>query len=122
MKNRFMETLGLHQARDCGDHIVFELPLVLDFNYQLLTLQIYPLDEDRGYYITDDGLAFSEMSYDAAYYIDRFEREDKNDHMGITLSGEWLFKQYPTDFSVRVAVNEFIRYFVYLDDFILRIE
>ena len=60
MKNRFMETLGLHQARDCGDHIVFELPLVLDFNYQLLTLQIYPLDEDRGYYIPPERLSLTD--------------------------------------------------------------
>lgn len=122
MKERFLDCLDLHRARDCGDHIELELPVVLDFNHHLLTLQIVPLGEEQGYYVLDDGMAFCDDTCGAAHYFERFEREDKHYHYGIGVSEECFFKQYPADFSVRVAVSEFIRFFVCFDDFMLRLE
>ncbi len=122
MKERFLDCLDIYRARDCGDHIELELPVVLNFNQQLLTLHIVPLGEEQGYYVLDSGTAFCDDSNDAAYYFERFEREDKNYHYGIGVSEECFFKQYPAEFGVRVAVSEFVRFFVYLDDFILKLE
>jgi len=92
-----------------------ELPVLLYFNYQRLTLYIYPVDD--GYYISDDGETFIEFSNDANYYFDLFNTQDKNYHYDIKLKDNHICKKYRFDYRLMAAIDEFIRFFIYLDEY-----
>lgn len=99
-----------------GESFIIELPVVLYFNYQRLMLYVYPIDD--GYYISDDGQTFVEYSFDTKYYCDLFEEKDKNYHYKIEYKDDYIYKKYSFDYSLMSAIDEFIRYFIYLDEFI----
>ena len=48
--------------------------------------------------------------------------KDKNNHYDIKLENNYLYKKYEEDYSVIRAVDEFVRFFIYLDDYILGLE
>ena len=98
-----------------GEAFWIELPVVLDFNYQRLTLYIYPVDD--GYIISDDGQTFYEHSFDTEHYISLFNKEDGENHHGIGIDGDFIKKKYDYDYSLLCAIDEFIRFFIRLDDF-----
>ena len=98
-----------------GESFEIELPVVLYFNYQRLRLYIYPVDD--GYYISDDGNTFLEFSCDSKCYYDLFNEKDSNYHFEIELDNDHIYKKYHFDFSLMSAIDEFIRFFIYLDDF-----
>ena len=98
-----------------GKSFEIELPVVLYFNYQRLKLYIFPIDD--GYYITDDGQTFIEHSFDTKYYYDLFNEKDNNYHYDIELKNEYIYKKYHFDYSLMSAIDEFIRFFIYLDEF-----
>jgi len=98
-----------------GESFQIELPVVLYFNYQRLILYIYPVDD--GYYISDDGETFIEHSCEPQYYYDLFEQKDKNYHFEIELKNNYICKNYQFDYSLMSAIDEFIRFFIFLDEF-----
>ena len=98
-----------------GEYYEIELPVVLYFNYQRLTLYVYPIDD--GYYVSDDGETFIEHCEDTEYYYNKFMSEDKHHHYGIELKDEHICKKYRFDYSLMSALDEFIRFFVHLDNF-----
>lgn len=98
-----------------GESFEIELPVVLYFNYQRLKLYITPIDD--GYYITDDGQAFIEYGLDTEYYFNLFNKMDTNYHYDIELKNEHIYKEYRFDYSLISAIDEFIRFFIYLDEF-----
>jgi hypothetical protein len=99
-----------------GESFEIELPVVLYFNYQRLKVYITPIDD--GYYITDDGQTFIEYSLDTQYYFNLFNKMDTNYHYDIELKNEHIYKEYRFDYSLISAIDEFIRFFIYLDEFI----
>lgn len=107
--------LNAEQNEDGSIHV--EYPVVIETDFTLVELDIYP-NEDGYLIVTGDNM-FTRHNDHAKYYIDLFEQYDKNCHYDITLNGDVLQKQYSGDFNVRVAVNEFIRYLIYFDDFML---
>lgn len=98
-----------------GEYFQVELPVVLYFNYQRLLLNIYPKDD--GYLISDDGETFIEYSEDSEYYLNLFNKNDKNYHYEIELKDNFICKSYKYDYSLMSAIDEFIRFFIYLDTF-----
>ena len=100
---------------DDGRYFEIELPVVLYFNYQRLRLYIYPTDD--GYYVSDDGEAFVEHSFDTEYYFELFNKEDPSYHFDIELKDDHICKRYRYDFSLISAIDEFIRFFILLDEF-----
>ncbi|MBO5327978.1 MAG: hypothetical protein J6B04_02255 [Clostridia bacterium] len=99
-----------------GESFQIELPVALYFNYQRLKLYIYPVDD--GYYVSDDGETFIEYSCDPQYYYDLFNKKDKAFHFGIELKNNRICKKYRFDYSLIAAIDEFIRFFILLDEFI----
>ena len=99
-----------------GKYFVVELPVAIYFNFQRLTLYIYPVDD--GYYISDDGKTFVEKNNSAKYYYDLFNKKDKNFHYNIELKNDYLCKKYRFDVSLIASIDEFVRFFVFLDEFI----
>ncbi|MBO7150028.1 MAG: hypothetical protein J6V71_03955 [Clostridia bacterium] len=98
-----------------GESFQIELPVVLYFNYQRLVLNIYPIDD--GYCISDDGQTFLEHSFDTKYYYDLFNKKDKSYHFDVQLKDDYICKNYRFDYSLMSAIDEFIRYFILLDEF-----
>lgn len=98
-----------------GESFQIELPVVLYFNYQRLRLHIYPVDD--GYVVSDDGETFIEHSCDPQYYYDLFDQKDQNYHFGIELKDNYICKNYRFDYSLMSAIDEFIRFFILLDEF-----
>lgn len=98
-----------------GEYFQIELPIVLYFNYQRLLLNIYPKDD--GYLISDDGETFIEYSEDAEYYINLFNNNDNNYHYEIKLKDNCICKFFKYDYSLMSALDEFIRFFIYLDTY-----
>ena len=98
-----------------GEAFEIELPVVLYFNYQRLKLFIYPVDD--GYYVSDDGETFVEHSLDTQYYFDLFHQKDPSYHFEIGLENDRICKRYPYDYSLISAIDEFIRFFILLDEF-----
>lgn len=98
-----------------GESFQIELPVVLYFNYQRLTLHIYPVDD--GYVVSDDGETFIEYSCDPQYYYDLFDQKDQNYHFEIELKNNYICKNYRFDYSLMSAIDEFIRFFILLDEF-----
>ena len=116
VREKLEKQLNLHGWEIDGDGgFRIELPVVLYFNYQRLTLFIKPIDD--GYVISDDGETFIEYSSDTQYYLELFEAEDKNFHFDITLKDGYICKSYRFDYSLSSAIDEFIRYFILLDEF-----
>lgn len=100
------------------DHIEIKVPVVMRLYDAFLMLQITPLEE--GYMISDDGHTFDEWNHDLSYYFHLFLQNDTNCHYDIQSSKEKIYKVYPENFSVAVALDEFVRFFIALDDFILK--
>lgn len=99
-------------------YIIITPPVIMDMNYGILKLSIIP--NENGYTVCDDGKNFSEFSHSSKYYYDLFIEKDPNYRYEIKLDGNIIYKKYLGNFNVRVAVNEFVRFFVHLDEFILK--
>ena len=106
-------TLVKWESKNNGEAFQITLPVVCYFNYQRLTLTIFPVDD--GYYIFDDGLTFCEYSCDPKYYFDLFNEQDKNYHYDIELKDNYICKKFKYDYSLMSAIDEFIRFFIFLD-------
>ena len=70
-----------------------------------------------GYLVSDDGETFIEYSGDAEYYLNLFNQNDKNYHYEIKLKDNRICKFYKYDYSLMSALDEFIRFFIYLDTY-----
>ena len=112
---KLLNSLNPQINQDGSIHV--EYPVVLDVDFTRVELDIYP--NENGYLVVTGDNMFTRHNDNASYYIDLFEQYDKNCHYDIKLVGDLLQKQYKQDFSILVAVNEFVRYLIYFDDFML---
>lgn len=121
VSKRILKSLNMCKVKKTEEYFEIELPVVTLFNQQLVTLRVYPLDD--GYYISTDGLTFDEYpEYSENYceqYYDLFMENDSHCHYDIQRYGAYLYKKYEANHSARTAVDEFVKFFVYLDDYIL---
>ncbi|HBP43338.1 MAG TPA: hypothetical protein DD621_01440 [Clostridiales bacterium] len=92
------------------------VPVAMDINHNLLKLYIKQLD--NGYMIYDDGQLFKEYNSTTQYYYNLFINNNEHNY-DIKLKDDRFYKTYPDNFNIQVAINEFVRFFVYLDDYIL---
>ncbi|MBQ8425441.1 MAG: hypothetical protein IJX17_05420 [Clostridia bacterium] len=112
----YYEILDVFKPIKNEEFIEIKIPVAMDLTFNILSLKILPLE--NGYIICDDGKTFKRLNNTSMYYFNIFIEKDTNDHFDIMLDGDRIYKKYPYDFNIRVAVNEFVRFFVYLDDFI----
>ena len=118
---RITKSLEMCNLNKTEEYFEIELPIIINFNQQLLTLRLHPFDD--GYYVSTDGYTFDEyLEYSANYceeYYNLFMEKDPHSHYQIQRDGAYLYKKYDADYSARGAVDEFVKFFVYLDDFML---
>ena len=118
---RIERSLGMCRINKKEEYYEIELPVITFFNQQLITLRLYPLDD--GYYVSTTDTVFDEYpEYSASYckqYYDLFMENDTHYHYEIKREGAYLYKKYASNHSARHAVDDFVKFFVYLDDFML---
>lgn len=109
-------------ARQLKNNIIkLTLPLVTWTDGCLLELRI-KLKEDGDYTIYSPTNLFVEKNAGGSqkYYFNIFEKHDKNYHYDIKIKNGKIYKDYASDYNIAVAINEFIRFYVMLDDFIIK--
>ena len=110
-----MESLIDLSAVEKEDFIEVTFPVAFDLNYTLITLRIY-INEDC-YVITDEGWTFEDTNDCGSYYYDLYIKDGKYNNFDIRLEDETFFKEYKWCFDIRQAINEFVRFLLYFDDF-----
>ena len=98
------------------DYVTVKMPVAMKLYNALLTLKIYAYEDT--YMISDDGDAFYNANEDASYYYDLYNKKSGKPNYNIMLKDDKFYKVYPNNYNINVALNEFVRFFVYLDDFV----
>ena len=112
-----MNDLKYFEPKEKNGYVELKLPVAIRMFKSCLLLRIRTVD--GGYEIFDDGYAFDEANEDAAHYLDLYKKSGGKDY-GIALRGETFYKEYKSNFNINVAINEFVRFFIYLDDFLTK--
>ena len=97
-------------------YIEVKMPVAMRIYKALLTLQIREVED--GYVISDDGDAFYDFNEYSEYYYNLFK--EKNYCYNIQLENDKFYKKYKNNFNLNVAFNEFVRFFIDLDNFIMK--
>lgn len=119
-KEKIINNLDMCKVEEYEDYLEVTLPVILSFNSQLITLRIYLRDD--GYYVSSTDTLFDEyVEYSANYcesYYNDFISNDNHYHYDIKRHDAYLYKKYDYDYSARCAVDEFVKFFIYLDEYI----
>ena len=107
-------------AKKMKGYIQIQLPLVTWTDGGLLELRIK--ENEDGYRVYSPTNMFLEANAGGSqeYYFNIFEKHDENYHYDIKINRGKIYKYYPSNYNVAVAINEFIRFYVMLDDFIMK--
>ena len=121
VKERILRALDMLKINETEEYYEIELPVITFFNQQLITLRLYVTDD--GYYVCTDGTTFNEyVEYaeeDCKKYYNLFVGDNPNCHYDIKREGAYLYKKYEGNHSARHAVDDFVKFFVHLDEYIL---
>ena len=102
-----------------GDgYVDITLPVAINTTWCALELRITPHKESYTVESTVD--MFYDANDDAQFYFDIFKKHDKNYHYGMLLKDGVFYKEYQHDYNLLRALDEFIRFFILLDDFIIK--
>ena len=112
-----IEELEYFKPKQKKGFVEIKLPVAIRLYNDCLILKILPIKD--GYVISDIGDTFSDFNENTKYYYDLFMEKDKHDHYGIKLHKEIILKKYNDNFNINVAINEFVRFFIDLDNFII---
>ena len=115
-KNKIVDKLELFKPTMKEKYVEIVLPVAIKIYNDCLTLRIIPYKD--GFIVSDDAKTFSEFNESTNYYYDLFMQDNKNNHYDIKLYNNLIYKQYPDNFNLTFAINEFIRFFIDLDNFI----
>ena len=118
---KIRENLDMCNVKENEEYLEIVLPVVLFFNQQLITLRLYPICD--GYYIYTLSTLFDEYEEygeaECEKYYELFMKNDLHYHYDIKREKACLYKKYDSSRSARTAVDEFVKFLVYLDDYIL---
>lgn len=121
VSKRILDCLNMCKVEKIDKYFEIELPVILYFNQQLISLRLYPCDD--WYYVSTTDTVFDEYAEyalaDCEKYYNLFVKNDSSYHYDIKQDGAYLYKKYEANYSARHAVNEFVRFLVDLDRFIL---
>ena len=115
--NNFTEWLKEYAPTQKDGYIDITIPVVIRVCNGLLTLRISVSEE--GYTVRCPLDIFEEANENAEYYFKLFAKYDKNYHYEMQIKDDFFYKQYPCEYSLVCALDEFARFFILLDDFIL---
>lgn len=111
-----MKTLDNYKPIKKDNYVEVKCPVFIKMINDYLVLKIYQT-EDGDYTIKDNGNLFVGYQHNAKYYFDLFNDYKKYNYL-VDVEGDTFYSDYRYDYNVRVAISNFIRFYVYLDDFI----
>ena len=111
-----LKKLKAFSPKERRGYIDVTLPIVIYIDGGLLDLRIRKTGS--GYKITCPRDLFAEANESSAFYFDAFCRYG-GCHYGVKIKNGRFCKEYDGEQSVVAAINELIRFFILLDDFIL---
>ena len=112
-----MKDLDYFKPVQKDGYVEFVLPIDIKMFKACLRLHIY--NTENGYAISDDGYTFYDFNEDSEYYYNLYKEHNKY-HYDILLNDNYFYKEYKNNFNINVAINEFVRFFIYLDDYIVK--
>lgn len=119
MKDMFKRLSAEFSAKQMKNYIQIRIPLVVWTSGTLLELRIKQIEDGYRVYSPTNIFLEANAQGDQEYYFNIFENNDKNYHYDIKIKNSKIYKDYSSDFNVNVALNEFVRFYVMLDDFII---
>ena len=111
-------SVGLSK-KQMKNHIKITIPIVIHTSGTFLDLKIKK--NKVGFTIFCPTNIFSEQNAQGnqEYYFNIFEKNDKNYHYDIKIKNGIIFKDYPLERNINVAIDEFVRFYIMLDDFMM---
>ena len=119
MQKLFNRLTKDYTVKKMKNYIKVELPVVIHTCGTLLTLKVLPHDSGYTIYCTTNIFSEANAGGDQTYYYNLFEKHDTHYHYEISVKNGKLYKDYPSDYNITVAINEFVRLYILLDDFII---
>ena len=120
MLRKIYKSLNDCGAKQLKNYIKVKVPLVIWTNGGMLELRIKQSEDGFTVYCPTNIFLDANEQGDQEFYFNIFEKHDTNYHYDIKVKNGKIYKNYKQDTSVTLAVNEFIRFYVMLDDFILK--
>ena len=100
------------------DFVEVSLPIAFHASRgSLLTFSIAP--KEGGFVIACLDDMFYEANDTQSRYFNIFMKNDKHYHYDMQILNDVIYKEYPENHSVTMALNDFIRFFIMFDDFII---
>lgn len=116
--NDFFESLKIFTPTQKDGVIELSVPIVLNVAFDTLTLYIAPSKEV--YTIYSPIYFFSKGNDTPKFYFDAFMKHDKSYHYNMRISGDYkVFKQFKSNHNPIFAIDEFVRFFIAFDNFII---
>lgn len=113
-----MEHLEMFAPVQGDGYVDITLPVAINTIWCALEIRITPSEDT--YKVESLLDMFDEANDDAQLYFDIFEKHDKNYHYGMLIKDNVFYKEYQNDYNLTRALDEFIRFFILLDDFIIK--
>jgi len=119
MQDIFKRLSSEFSAKQMKNYIKVNIPVITCVNGGVIELRINK--KENGFDVCCPTNLFSEANAGGKqeFYFDIFEKYDKNYHFNIKLKNGKFYKSYKEDSNVVVAINEFIRFLIMLDNFII---
>ena len=117
-----MKDLSTFAPVDCGEYVSLTTSALFHNNFCKVTFHIYPGLKGYSIVMEDEDFFYHCNCSSGEYYYKRFTNECSCEKFGIQFMEERFYKDYPNNYNIIVAIDEFVRYFIYLDDFISTIE
>ena len=110
------ESLDIFKCEEMDGCVQITVPLALNMTFNFLTLYIR-VNED-GFTVFDEGSVCDEHNDTEQGYLDVFLKKYPEHDYGIRVQDRFFYKDYPNDYNPRMAIDDFIRFFVPFDDFV----
>lgn len=117
MSNIFNRLKNDFTAKQEDEYISLTLPVVTWINNGLFELKIKQYDGGFTIYMPTD--LFYDANNSQTYYFNLFEKNNKNYHYDIQIKDDIFYKEYSEDRNIVVAIDEFVKFYVMLENFIL---
>ena len=114
---KLMKQLQLFAPKECKRYVEISLPIVTHLNGGLLRLRIKTTDEGFAIYCPDN--LFYDANGNQRFYFSIFKAYSQSDCFGIHVRRERFYKEYGQEDSVVVVIDQFVRFVLQLENFIL---
>lgn len=110
-----LERLEVFKPIEKDRVVELTIPVILKISNNSLFLKV--TKHNDGYRIFADSENFERLNNFINFYYKKFESQGHG-HYDIQCNDDCIFKDYKSDFSITVAIDEFIRFFIEFDNFI----